>query len=683
MILNSPTISGSLTVTGNIIASGSITLSGSVASASYADTASFVALAQSASNAVSAATASFANAFTVASTLTAQTLVVQTITSSVDFVTGSTRFGSSLSTSTHQFTGSVSITGSLAVVTTGTEFQVTNTGVNFGNVIGDAHNITGSVGISGSLSGSSATFSGNLNQNAPIFIDNSNHELASFSNNNLQLFFGSFYDGTNIIAKSGAGGRIVMNGGSFSFQTFGSATTGSAVTPTERFLIANDGAATFSSSVTAASGNFTVNDAATNSVLDILTLTHTTSGTAASGLGAGILFRAERPSSGIVLNRGAIYGVSGTDPDDNGDLAFYTLTNTGASGFSEKMRIKGSGNVGIGTSSPVQKLQVDSTSGDGIYLSSFLTTSGAADTGATLFFGVFDGSVNRDACNIKGLKENGTSGNYATYLSFGTRANGGSPTERMRITSGGNVGIGTNSPEALANNTTLQIDGTSHSFVRTGTSNYGGYFFTIPTADAMGLSSVRNPVAGTFSNTGKAGSAIVLYGTSGDGYMTFSTSNANNTAPTERMRITSNGNVNLNDTVYNNTAVATTRTLYIGSDYRIGGISSIRESKKNINDISSVDWIYSLNPVTFNYRKKDEEEKYTEEVYDELVYGLIAEDTQPIADFLINYNSKEDGSKEMIGIEYSRLITPMLKAIQELKTQNDALQSRIETLESK
>ena len=96
MILNSPTISGSLTVTGNILTSGSITLSGSVASASYA---------LSASN---AQTASFANAFTVAGNLTAQTLVVQTITSSVDFVTGSTRFGSLLS-NTHVFSGSITM----------------------------------------------------------------------------------------------------------------------------------------------------------------------------------------------------------------------------------------------------------------------------------------------------------------------------------------------------------------------------------------------------------------------------------------------------------------------------------------------------------------------------------------------------------------------------------------------
>ncbi len=99
--------------------------------ASYAATASFVLNAVSASYALQALTAS--NALTASSadnfvvrqnltgsnalfsgTITAQTLNVQVITSSVDFVTGSTIFGSDLS-NTHQFTGSVTITGSLSV----------------------------------------------------------------------------------------------------------------------------------------------------------------------------------------------------------------------------------------------------------------------------------------------------------------------------------------------------------------------------------------------------------------------------------------------------------------------------------------------------------------------------------------------------------------------------------------
>ena len=68
-------ISGSATVTGSLNVSGSITSTG---------------------------------------TITATTLVVQTITSSIEFITGSTRHGS-LVTDTHQFTGSVNITGSLNV----------------------------------------------------------------------------------------------------------------------------------------------------------------------------------------------------------------------------------------------------------------------------------------------------------------------------------------------------------------------------------------------------------------------------------------------------------------------------------------------------------------------------------------------------------------------------------------
>jgi hypothetical protein len=65
-------------------------------------------------SASNAQTASYADNFTVQGTLTAQTLVVQTITSSVEQVTGSTQFGSIIS-NTHQFTGSVSISGSLQV----------------------------------------------------------------------------------------------------------------------------------------------------------------------------------------------------------------------------------------------------------------------------------------------------------------------------------------------------------------------------------------------------------------------------------------------------------------------------------------------------------------------------------------------------------------------------------------
>ena len=92
--------------------------------ASNANTASYVLNAQSASywsgsilnvaSASYAATASSADDFTVRGTLTAQTIIAQTITSSTEFITGSTKNGSLLS-NTHEFTGSVSVTGSLNI----------------------------------------------------------------------------------------------------------------------------------------------------------------------------------------------------------------------------------------------------------------------------------------------------------------------------------------------------------------------------------------------------------------------------------------------------------------------------------------------------------------------------------------------------------------------------------------
>ena len=100
---NNVVVSGSLAVTGSGISLNGVTV------VLTNQTSSLTALSAS-----FATTASSADNFTVRGTLTAQTIVAQTITSSIDFVTGSTRNGSDL-TNTHEFTGSVSITGSLAI----------------------------------------------------------------------------------------------------------------------------------------------------------------------------------------------------------------------------------------------------------------------------------------------------------------------------------------------------------------------------------------------------------------------------------------------------------------------------------------------------------------------------------------------------------------------------------------
>jgi hypothetical protein len=115
MIIHNPILTGSFTVNGTDVSS--ITSSAASLTSLNDYTAS-----QNNRNGTYATTGSntFAGIQTVNSNLvvtgsiTAQTLVVQTITSSVDFVTGSTRFGS-LAANTHVFTGSMSVSGSVAI----------------------------------------------------------------------------------------------------------------------------------------------------------------------------------------------------------------------------------------------------------------------------------------------------------------------------------------------------------------------------------------------------------------------------------------------------------------------------------------------------------------------------------------------------------------------------------------
>lgn len=95
------------------------------------------------------ATQSITGSLTVTGQITAQTLNVQQVTSSIVYSSGSNVFGCDLN-SRQTFTGSVLMTGSLTVNTSGTEFQVTSTGVNFGNALTDTHNISGSLRITGS-----------------------------------------------------------------------------------------------------------------------------------------------------------------------------------------------------------------------------------------------------------------------------------------------------------------------------------------------------------------------------------------------------------------------------------------------------------------------------------------------------------------------------------------------------
>jgi len=125
----------------------------------------------------------------------------------------------------------------------------------------------------------------------------------------------------------------------------------------------------------------------------------------------------------------AAIGLLRASPNGVGSIVFYNDSNTDAADWAttdEKMRITSAGNVGIGNTSPTQKLQVDGA----IIIGNF---------GSNQYL-YFDGSTNY-------VGRNSTTGDIHLAAAGGTNiVFTVAAAEKMRINSSGNVGVGTTSP---------------------------------------------------------------------------------------------------------------------------------------------------------------------------------------------------------------------------------------------
>jgi hypothetical protein len=387
-----------------------------------------------------------------------------------------------------------------------------------------------------------------------------------------------------------------------------------------------------------------------------------------------------------------------------GSLRFYTNTDTEGANPSEKMRITRTGAVGIGTTSPAQRLHLREASATGVY---------------TQWQNNSDASI-----GYLGLNSDGTVFSLETNQSL-RFASGSGYTERARIDTSGRLLVGTSSAPVGGGAATfarLQIEG--NSFASTGPGSIALRMGTAPTSIVAG--NEIGQIAFAANNNGEF-ARIECYAdaTAGNndhpGRLVFSTTADGASSPTERMRIGNGGKIYANTTadpvgpsdviihaartsgnafgatvttsgftcytvssvtngyamwMYNTTASANVGSILINtasvsytttSDYRL---------KENVTPVSDgISRLQQLKPSRFNFIADPSE----------TVDGFIAHEVQTVVPEAITGTKDavdDDGNPVYQGIDQSKLVPLLTAALQEAVAEIKALKDRVTALEA-
>jgi hypothetical protein len=393
------------------------------------------------------------------------------------------------------------------------------------------------------------------------------------------------------------------------------------------------------------------------------------------------------------------------------------------SGGQTRLQINNDGNIGIGTSSPVSKLEVNGniSSNTAAYVYSYAGgTSAQVRSGIqldgtnqqTLFFTGTNERMRIDANGNVGIGSSSPSA-YAGYttLTIDNATNGGvldlkkaatrvgsltvgggdlvvnslstnlqmwtNGAERMRIDSSGNIGIGTSSPSSsyrmtvsrAGGNQILVYDGSVGARFQTS----GGVAATIGSLDNIPLIFETNTIersridsSGNLLVGGTSGSAVgkdsniaSIYTTAKNGLLVRQTGS---TASSYAV-VFENSNGTIGTIVTSGSAT----TYNTSSDYRL---------KKNVAPLSGgLTTIGALKPVTYDWK-----------IDGSFGEGFIAHELQEIIPLAVSGEKdaiNEDGSIKPQGVDYSKIVVHLVAAVQELSAKNDALEARLAALEAK
>ncbi|MBS1574851.1 MAG: tail fiber domain-containing protein, partial [Bacteroidetes bacterium] len=387
-------------------------------------------------------------------------------------------------------------------------------------------------------------------------------------------------------------------------------------------------------------------------------------------------------------------------------LSFFT---GGYATSNERMRITGSGLVGIGNTSPTEKLQVEgnirlSGLNRAIFFDSdsdpYSGIKNISRSGEVNELMLFSGNDVADPAGADRIRLASNEIHFATTASA-TSINSGDPTSqygntttvptRMYINQNGNVAIGATTFNATKPEKLLVDAGTTTSYnVITGKGSIDSYL-QLNIQNASNGSSASSDIVATADNgsettnyvnlginssgytssgiTGGANNAY-LYSTGNDFIIGNSTDDkslifytSTGGTSTERMRITNLGLIPGQDNSYSLgnstkrwTAVWAVNGTIQTSDARL---------KKNIQPLNyGLNELMQLKPVSYNWIDNSMPGKKI---------GLIAQDVKKIVPEVII----GDESKETLGMNYAEMVPVLINAIKELNTEVSTLEQLI------